>query len=730
MYLSSIEIINFRKFRNQDNIVSFVCGIEKNSDKASIAKNTTLIVGRNNSGKTTIIKALEKICKAEKFYSKDFNLDYLNEWINSNTDEIIDLPYIEFRLVIGLDHSTDDYINNISSFMPISNIDPKETKIKIILRYHVLEEILFKEVINNEIASNQININILLEVIDKYQHLWGTSYYSEDGREIKNFKLSNLIEIVSINAIHIKTDTSLTSEFNKIINSKFKNNKIQSEEIENAISELNSKIDISLCQNETFTFNSICKDLMNRNVNVHLSSDLSKEKILSSNILKYQYKETTSQKRERLIPENQFGLGYSNIVMIVAEVINYIEEHATSAFHSKINIISIEEPETHMHPQMQEMFIANIDKAIDLILTENKKNINSQIIITTHSPHILNSKIHEGNSFSDINFITEQEDRVKIISFNDSDLIKNTIVYAAEAEKAEAEKAEAEKAEAEKAEAEKAEAEKAEVEKEKRKVFNFITKHITFGMTDLFFADAAILVEGISEMKLIPFFINYFDKYKDLKANYISIVNVGGAFAYLYKNILEKLNIPVAIITDIDIKKTSSEKESPQPITSLEKRCTTNKTLAYFFSLKAVSKNDPDYGNNKNSYWLDEKCMENHDHKSIGIFYQTKESDIYPTSLEEALYIANINTKCNDNCVYSILNEMHPTINKKTSANKVNNSAFWQKKLTNEKGDFSSLLLYKLMTDSEYAKAFKIPQYIDDAFTFLKASLEGSEQNA
>ncbi|OTQ13793.1 hypothetical protein B6D11_09625, partial [Gilliamella apicola] len=61
MYLESLKIINYRRFGEKDNIVYFVNpkkishSREKNSTKQSlISPSTTLIIGKNNAGKTTI----------------------------------------------------------------------------------------------------------------------------------------------------------------------------------------------------------------------------------------------------------------------------------------------------------------------------------------------------------------------------------------------------------------------------------------------------------------------------------------------------------------------------------------------------------------------------------------------------------------------------------------------------------------------------------------------------
>ena len=40
---------------------------------------------------------------------------------------------------------------------------------------------------------------------------------------------------------------------------------------------------------------------------------------LIRNIVKYEYVE-----KDKFIPENQFGLGYTNLMMIVADIITYI----------------------------------------------------------------------------------------------------------------------------------------------------------------------------------------------------------------------------------------------------------------------------------------------------------------------------------------------------------------------------------------------------------------------
>ena len=132
----------------------------------------------------------------------------------------------------------------------------------------------------------------------------------------------------------------------------------------------------------------------------------------------YEYKEGNFH-----IPEGQFGLGYSNLMTIIGALIEYIERYPKQECHSKINLICIEEPEAFMHSQMQELFIKHINDAISYLLQDEKKEINSQLIITTHSSHILNSKIHSGNTFDNISYMTIVDNLSNVVNLNDRNVM-------------------------------------------------------------------------------------------------------------------------------------------------------------------------------------------------------------------------------------------------------------------------------------------------------------------
>jgi hypothetical protein len=93
---------------------------------------------------------------------------------------------------------------------------------------------------------------------------------------------------------------------------------------------------------------------------------------------------------------------------------------------------------------------------------------------------------------------------------------------------------------------------------------DFLHKYMTLTRCDLLFADRAILIEGTSERLLLPEMIRKYDDAVSTTApklsnQYFSIMEVGGAYAHRFFNLLEFLNLRTLIITDLD---TVNEKDS------------------------------------------------------------------------------------------------------------------------------------------------------------------------
>ncbi len=596
MYLKKLSIEHFRKFGDANNTIQFAASKDYKAEKyLNIAPKTTLIVGKNNSGKTTIVEVLRRLLEQTDFRATDFNFDYLQTLLISYTPRKlkngkIKFPTMKFVLTIGIDNDDPDLLTNIAPFITLGEVKNSEVIIKAV--------------------------------------------WSPADEELFLKKLSQFVEkeIVTINE-------KLTGYFDK--------------------------------EHTSYVNNSLAKLISSEKCKILLSSDLTFQKLLKS-VLKYQYVEG-----DKNIPENQFGLGYTNLMMIVANIIGYMEKFPETSFNSQINLITIEEPETFMHPQMQELFIRDVNVMIGALLEGHNKHVNSQIIITTHSAHILNSKIHEGNSFNSINYVTENNNCTCAIILDDQTIIP------------------------------KKENEAEEDEKKRLAQLQYIKKHITFGISQLFFADAAIFVEGISEYVLLQ---QYMSEHDLLKQKYVTLNLVNGAFAQVYRPLISALHIPVLIITDIDFKREKQERKDRIQMTEavLSNRETTNTALTEYYGTKIASQIV------KSNYFQEGNLMVTCQKAEI--------QGYYATSFEEALILTNSNNEV----IKQVIKELKPQVYQECmeDGGLAEHSYRIQRSLAQDKSNFANRLLYDIIIGTNDAKEIKLPQYIIDGIDFIVRRLE------
>jgi len=672
MYLKTIKIKNFRKFGIENNLIEFVSQKDAlSTDDINIAKATTLIVGKNNSGKTTITEALAKLIEKKAFNENDYNFVYLNNLLEQYKINIFDtFPKFEFELVVGLEESDDenDLVTNIVPFLDIENTEKKD--FKIIIKYVIEEESIFQEEIQRVIekyknSDSYVLFQKYLESIGKAKKI--IQYYNENGELIKEkFKLKNLIDIKLIQANKIISDNSLSTIFNKIVQYKYKTENL--DEMNDYIDSMNKDMTDKVATSHTPRINSALHAIESKDkLSIRLSSDINLD-VLMNTLIKYSYLEQGLS-----IPQGQFGLGYSNLMTIIGEIIDYIEQYSDDNINSKLNLICIEEPEAFMHPQMQELFIKNINDAISHLLSETTKNINSQLIVTTHSSHILNSKIHTSNSFDNINYITVIDNKSTAVNLSDENIINSEDANALNDLK-------------------------------------FIKKHIKHKVSELFFSDAIIFVEGITEETLLNFYI---DNDEELSKYYISIFNINGAHGLVYHKLIKLLKVPTLIITDLDIKRTGEEKSNFSQINDLNGRETTNATIKHYKGNENIQ--------DISSYFEDE---------NLYITYQSKKSrGYYATSLEESFILKNYQNKILNNVLRILRPKVYKQyIMREKSIRKLIHSSYkWQSTLSTSKSDFANELLYQFSIKEDEEELPILPEYIINALDWLKTQLQPQE---
>lgn len=725
MYLESFTIKNYRKFGENDNTVYFVNANEihhsSNNDddresKPSISPSSTLIIGKNNAGKTTITNALTFIIeeKNKSPKSSDFNVYYLKKLLEkykvaykeNNPFDKLPTPELEFILKVKIDsNECKDLITNLSNFITLSN-DSLEEPIEIKVIYELKDtQIFYDQIIKiieeteiaqvDDILKANIRLEKLCELLDDKKIIeYKVKYKNTNNSDISSFSLHNLFSIKNIRANRHLNENILSSVFQRIVSSQFEDDNFK-ELFKGDIETINKTI-TERVQGKNESVSTILKKIEQENhVGMQLRGNVTQQSILR-NLIKYSFTDG-----DDFIPEDQFGLGYVNLLNIIGEIIHYIDTYEENSHQSRINLLFIEEPEIFMHPQMQEFFIARIDNAVHKALElanfvpENKKSLQCQIVVTTHSSHIVNSKIHSCNSFNNINYLTIKDKYSIAIPLDDKNILE-------------------------------------ESSQTKENDILFLKKHIKYKVSELFFSDAVIFVEGATEETLL----HYYLEQNDILANYyISIFRIDGAHSKVYFPLIKKLNIPCLIITDLDIKRYCCEKnkkhqkDDPQcptcnnadsysigyaQITTLDDRQTTNVTLMYFAedANEAISLNKMT------------------DYIEKDFFYVVCQKDPiegqFATSLEEAIILTNHE----NTLLHNLISNLNPRVYKNITNSGKNkeqlkeNSFRLQQSLGNNSGksEFASKLLYELITSDDTEKP-KLPKYIQDGFSWLEQKL-------
>lgn len=692
MYLKSLKIKNFRKFGSKNNVIKFVDSKESliSAEDINVAKAVSLIVGKNNSGKTTIINALDKIVNDHKFSSNDFNYRYLTRLIRAyKKNHFRAKPQLYFEITIGIDERNhDDIVNNFVPFMTLADSQPSDAErdFKIIIKYQLEDDEIFVHAVKNLIEKYHENEHILFDRFLTYLdtcELFKFKYYDTNDIEKNNFNIKNLIDIRVIKPNENQGERDLSKIYSKIIKNKFiEESNPSADTFQEKIESFNTDITQNIERNFTESLNEVINRLHDKStLKVYLSANLSFEQLLNQ-LVRYQY-----QENDLYIPENQFGLGYRNLLRIIGELIDYIEEYPDGDQHSRLNLICIEEPEVFMHPQMQELFINHIKEAIDALLGNSVKKLNSQLIVSTHSAHILNSKVHTSNSFDNINYIFEKDNVSNVVNLQDSEIISS--------------------------EKNVDESDEDKVQRAKKEL-NFVKKHIKFKASELFFADAIIFVEGITEEVLISY---YLSRDNHLNKKYITIFNIDGAHGLVYHHLIKLLGVPTIVVTDLDIQRTEIEKTSFTPINNLQGRTTTNQTIVKYNQTENISTLSTDHFIDKNLYIA---------------FQGNQIGNYYATSLEEALIRTNYDNDILNNTLYNTKRNTYLRIvgNPAQRNNLLQNSYELQRKLLNDKSSFANELLYQLSNEEEDENLPQLPDYISNVFQWLKVELaliEGEE---
>jgi putative ATP-dependent endonuclease of the OLD family len=527
-----IRNVELRNFRRLEKI------------KIDFEAEETVFVGPNNSGKTSATSAFRLFLIRQDFKVHDFSVSKIAALDAFGAAEDADkdtLPTIDMDLWFKIDPTVE--FGRVFSLIP--NVSASLEEVGIRLKYCVKDAKKLKAEYQAVFPSQKGEkakkpLSHYLSLPGNLSRHFGLAYFAlektngepiaaplepEEGKRV----LRSLVRVDFVDAQRNIDDHEIgrSNRLSTAFAAFYKKNLEQAavnEEANRIIDENNSNLTEHYDQHFKELME-VIKELGVPSVNdrqMKIVSSLSPEIALQGNTSLLYIDPTLNHE----LPEAYNGLGFKNLVYMAIQISHFhMQWMRTEEKRPLCQIIFIEEPEVHLHAQVQQTFISNMWKIIEKASKKaGESHMVPQLAITTHSSHILDTV-----DFGKVRYfrrcVLDGEDPTKVITFNASKVL-NLRDFKPQKKSA-----------------------AGEVENE-GDTLNFLQKYLKLTHCDLFFADAAILVEGTSEKLLLPTMIEQCAA--GLKSNYITALEVGGAYASRFASLLEFIGLPYLVITDID----------------------------------------------------------------------------------------------------------------------------------------------------------------------------------
>lgn len=403
------------------------------------------------------------------------------------------------------------------------------------------------------------------------------------------------------------------------------------------------------------------------------------------------------------LPEDSNGLGYQNLVSMVFGLMSFRDKwmkvgkagmsNDEDAFIPPLHLVLIEEPEAHLHAQVQQVFI----KQAYAVLRKHQhlgksKTLKTQLVVSTHSSHVA----HEC-----------QFDALRYFRRLPAPAVPGSVPIASVVNLS-------------------------EVFGGADQTDKFVTRYLKATHCDLFFADGAIFIEGPAERILVPHFVHDREKYKYLRRSYITWLEIGGSHAHRLRELIEHLGLTTLVITDLDaMHATTAASVVPQRGAAQRTRNTTVKSwvpaqesLDLLLDLTAADKIKVD----ASGY-------------AIRVAYQTPVQAIFksgapeemlPNTFEDALLYENI-------AVFENVPGVGIRANFKKALADAGNVAELAVKVGDalsgnaKKAEFALDLLYDIQSEGPppiyVVDQLKVPAYIDEGLEWLASELKRKEDD-
>ena len=455
------------------------------------SKGLNVLIGENNSSKTAIIDAL-RICLSYGNQKRDIYISYPDFHIEKT--EISDtLNDIEFHLHFKIEDPAEaGWFNDLLSVQEDGTQD-----LQLHFRYYLDEEERIRYKVwggTNEGQAIAPEILFLLYHV----HLDALRDAENHLRPIRGNRLGQLYANIQIDP-NAETDKEKKKEIAKKVREAVDSDADWTQHIGKGKEKINEHLrETSFASKQQqveilflpFDFNRLVD-------NLKIQMPIYIDELLEG--------DSSKQKHFELY---QNGLGYNNLIY-TATVLGDLKQRKELNKESYAALL-IEEPEAHLHPQLQNLFFKYLNK----LDTEQ----GFQIFISSHSPTITAK-----SDLKSVVVLQNQDNKVSALSLDKSGLSGDNRKY--------------------------------------------LHKFLDVTKSQLFFSNGVILVEGISESLLLPIFSKIMGengKY-DIENAGVELVNLNGVafshFANLFNNDDDNKNLKTrcSLITDDDRDKETDE---------------------------------------------------------------------------------------------------------------------------------------------------------------------------
>lgn len=604
-----IEKIFIKNFRLLENV------------EMTMEPTTTLIVGRNNSGKTSITEFFSQVLGDEpkKFRLEDFSAARRADFLvakqlrvaGHEDKEVLSLmPVISATVFISYDPA----IKELGALAPfVIDLDPLCKKAQIRIDYRpgkgALPALLDAPVADGAAEDAVHLFKSLKEAIPKSYEYHVTAVDPSDPTNERAIEVKQLGKLLQFGLVAAQRalDHQKRGEPNvlgKLLEALFANassaaateaEQAIAAELKIAVSEIEKGIHAGFNENLTKLLPKI-KSFGYPGLN---DPDLRTETALNvASLLAEHTKVFYTGAHGVHLPEGYNGLGARNLIYILLQLLSFHKSFRANPTSPAVHLIFIEEPEAHLHPQMQEVFIRQLNDAVKAFSADYQdQEWPVQFVISTHSSHIANAAPFDAVRYFLAKAATAGTTRHTTIKD-----FRQGADGIAEADR------------------------------------EFLHQYMTLTKCDLYFADKAILIEGATERLLMPKLMSLVDKTLGeanlLAPQYVTTVEVDGANAKIFFPLLDFLELRTLIITDVDTVRMGPNKRYVKCPYSQAERCL-NTSLRYWFSVPAGEALTTDILKNQTT-----------DNKVQGyrrIAYQTPEqgSAFCGRTYEEAFILAN-----------------------------------------------------------------------------------------